>query len=102
MSLIDREALLEFGKVIPMTKVFADWDELDRNTKIAVLKYAQYVKRLISNAPAVDAVEVVRCEKCKHTKTDGCENPAIYCEKWDRWEMPSDFFCADGERRDNE
>lgn len=53
-------------------------------------------------APAVDAVEVVRCGECKHTETDGCEDPAIYCKKWDRWEMPPDFFCSYGERRIDE
>lgn len=42
-------------------------------------------------------VEVVRCKDCKHTGTDGCG--AIYCEKWDRWEIPEDFFCGYGERR---
>lgn len=43
---------------------------------------------------------VVRCKDCKHTKTDGMEEPAIYCKKWDEWEMPNDFFCAFGERRE--
>ena len=51
----------------------------------------------VEDAPAVDAVEVVRCKDCKHTDTDGCG--AIYCEKWDRWEMPEDFFCSYGKRR---
>ena len=53
----------------------------------------------IKDAPAVDAVPVVRCGKCKHTETDGCEDPAIYCKKWDRWEMPPDFYCGYGERK---
>lgn len=44
-----------------------------------------------------DYQELVRCKDCKHTKADGCG--AIYCKKWDRWEMPEDYFCADGERR---
>lgn len=56
-------------------------------------------RKLMEEAPAVDAVEVVRCGKCAHTETDGCEVPAIYCKKWDRWEMPEDFFCAYGERK---
>lgn len=45
----------------------------------------------------VDAIPLVRCKDCKHTKNDGCG--AIYCKVWDRWEMPKDYFCADGERR---
>jgi hypothetical protein len=47
-----------------------------------------------------DIVPVVRCKDCKHTDDDGCG--AIYCEKWDRWEMPEDFFCSYGERKNNE
>lgn len=46
-----------------------------------------------------DFVEVVRCKDCKFTETDGCEPPAIYCEKWDRWEMPEDAYCYLGKRR---
>ena len=53
----------------------------------------------IENCPTVDAVPVVRCKDCKHTKTDGMADPAIYCKKWDRWEMPSDFYCKYGERK---
>ena len=51
----------------------------------------------VESAPTVDAVPVVRCRECKHTKDDGCG--AIYCKIWDKWEMPEDFYCADGERR---
>lgn len=58
--------------------------------------------KIINQFPAVDAVEVVRCKDCKHTKTDECEDPAIYCKKWDRWEMPEDFFCGYGERKPDE
>lgn len=47
----------------------------------------------------VEFIKVVRCKDCKHSKTDGMDDPAIYCKKWDRWEMPSDFYCADGERK---
>lgn len=55
------------------------------------------VRDRIEALPTVDAVPVVRCKDCKHTKEDGCG--AIYCKVWDRWEMPEDYFCADGERR---
>lgn len=30
----------------------------------------------------------------------GMEDPAIYCEKWDRWEMPPDGFCWLGKKRE--
>ena len=62
----------------------------------------------------VDAVEVVRCKNCKHcfsidsdplTPYDGESH--WYCEKFDYdWNVlaldPCRFFCADGERRDEE
>lgn len=48
-------------------------------------------------AVADKCIDLVRCKDCKHTKDDGCG--AIYCKVWDRWEMPEDYFCADGERR---
>ena len=33
----------------------------------------------------------------KHSDNDDCD--ALYCVKWDKWEMPADFFCGYGERR---
>lgn len=48
---------------------------------------------------AIDCVHVVRCKDCKHADTGECEPQAIYCKKWDRWEMPEDFFCKFGERK---
>ena len=48
---------------------------------------------------APDVVSVVRCKDCKHTLIDG--ETAIYCEKWDRWEVPEDFFCGYGKRRND-
>ena len=54
----------------------------------------------VSKFPAADVVPVVRCKDCKHTGTDGLG--AIYCEKWDRWEMPEDFFCYYGKRKDGD
>ena len=50
--------------------------------------------------PAADVRPVVMCKECKWTKTDGMEDPAIYCEKWDRWEMPPDGFCWLGKKRE--
>lgn len=54
----------------------------------------------IDNIPAADVREVVLCRDCKWTKADGMEDPAIYCKKWDRWEMPPDGFCWLGEKRE--
>ena len=54
----------------------------------------------IDAIPAADVRPVVLCKDCKWTKTDGMEDPAIYCKKWDRWEMPPDGFCWLGKKRE--
>ena len=68
-------------------------------TNITVhLEYDEVVERLKAEGWVIP----VRCWECKHTKTDGMDNPAIYCKKWDRWEIPSDFYCKYGERKGGE
>lgn len=54
----------------------------------------------LEDFPAADVRPVVLCKNCKWTETDGMEDPAIYCEKWDRWEMPPDGFCWLGKKRE--
>ena len=67
----------------------------------------------IANAPTVDAVEVVRCEKCKHavwdeeTKLWKCVESAEYDEESGEWfgfceYHYGDYFCSCGERKDDE
>lgn len=85
MRLIDADALLSKGPFVVRMNDFGE--------------YFVTVEE-INKMPTVDAVQVVRCRDCKHTKDDGCG--AIYCKIWDKWEMPEDFFCADGERRSDE
>lgn len=67
----------------------------------------------VEEAPAVDAVEVVRCGKCRHynlqitsagTETMCCTISADYDPDVGVWYgftsyPPPDFYCADGERR---
>ena len=69
MDLIDREAL--------MSAVMAQ-DVVDKSL----------AKRLIIQAPTVDAVRVVRCGQCRYFRTEKCTS------REDRW------YCADGERRE--
>ena len=53
-------------------------------------------------APAVDAVEVVRCKDCKHGDIDDPVFPCqYYCHMGHMWN-DAYHFCADGERRDDE
>ena len=54
------------------------------------------LKRMIDNAPTVDAVEVVRCKDCKYWE-DGYFG---YCTKIHS-AMEYDAFCSNGERKDN-
>ena len=58
--------------------------------------YPAIVKSSIESAPAVDAVEVVRCQECEipHNKYTGCP-------KLNGLVTPSDFYCPYGERRIN-
>ena len=60
-------------------------------------------RKLIAEAPAVDAVEVVRCKDCKFWHTDwiprSCERkPWRYCEMIDGISSQN-HFCAYGKRR---
>lgn len=51
----------------------------------------------IGKIPAADVVEVVRCKDCKYAQ-DG----AVFGQDWCAdAEIHPDFFCADGERKDN-
>ena len=54
-----------------------------------------FAKEVIGDAPTVDAVEVVRCEVCKHH--DHCE-VETFLRYVDRIENP---YCSAGERKDN-
>ena len=58
----------------------------------------------IRNAPTVDAVEVVRCAKCKYWLHVGdglgdCTNPRFHLEGHADPTMKMDDFCSCGERR---
>ena len=70
---------------------------IDRiETEMASNEMRLYIsKNQIDHAPTVDAVEVVRCEECRHKC--GEHDGYICCDK-NRWHEP-DWFCADGERR---
>lgn len=55
----------------------------------------RYLRNRINKLPAIDAVEVVRCEDCDvpHNKWTGCPmlNGLV---------TPPDFYCGFGERRE--
>ena len=57
----------------------------------------------ITNAPTVDAVEVVRCRDCKHwhKETLFCDYMP-YGEAHERVNWYADDFCSYGERKDGD
>ena len=65
--------------------------------------FDETIDSVVNEQPTVDAVEVVRCEKCKHWGYHGgygyfCNHP-----KSMRFKSKKDDFCSYGERRtDNE
>ena len=79
-DLISREALLEAIRtdVAPFT--------------------LSMVFRHIHSAPAVDAVEVVRCKDCRYGEDLGEECFCHYCGS--DWNLP-DHYCSYGERRED-
>ena len=47
--------------------------------------------------------ELVRCKDCKYCYAEGFVNVRNVCEKhYDFGNVDDDWFCADGERRDDE
>lgn len=56
------------------------------------------VRRTIENAPAVDAVPVVRCRDCKHWLKDfaGCSDIVGLCE-WANYAVGANGYCLYGE-----
>ena len=50
-----------------------------------------------------ESVPVVRCKDCKYYNTAGCDDGCGWCERdGDGYESFDDWFCAGGERKDNE
>ena len=72
-----------------------------------------YAMLILREAPTVDAVEVVRCKKCKHaiwdeeTKLWRCVESAEYDEEMGGYfgvceYHYGDFFCSYGKRKDGD
>ena len=57
---------------------------------------------VVTNAPAVDAVPVVRCKECEYTDTEvGLPDGALYCNEWNSV-VRSHWYCCRGARMDDE
>lgn len=58
---------------------------------------------LVESAPAVDAVEVVRCKDCKYYKKGSCELHSVWPDEYSTgydYRPDDDDFCSYGERRE--
>ncbi len=84
-DLISRSALLK--KIKPP-------QEDDERSAVLIGDARRIIRDFVVAAPAVDAVEVVRCKDCAapHNRWTGCPNLNGLIP-------PDDFFCARGERR---
>lgn len=51
--------------------------------------------------PTIDAVEVIRCEYCKHSEEALLPDQELWCRVKDTF-CTFDWFCADGKRRTND
>lgn len=64
-----------------------------------------YLLNADEEIPTADVVEVVRCKECiwyDEKRSCGSGDHALYeCRNLERF-FPPDFFCKDGERRDDE
>ena len=97
--LIDADALLNrFNTEIPIRPVSLTYD-------------MGTVLKAVMDSPTVDAEPVVRCKDCKyaHMTYDGevkyCDRISMPDDEGDygyALYLPGDWFCADGERRDDD
>lgn len=70
----------------------------------------QYIRQHMGNVPTVDAVPVVRCKDCKHRgyligkekkyPDDVCK--AQCYDNYYSWIPGDDWYCANGERREDD
>ena len=104
MRLIDKDALTDEIK-----HTLWDWESVDDIKSSTVLK--QTISD-INNMPTVDAVEVVRCKDCRWFDKKTEHSSYGYCHAMKHaylsknWEISiyrtykEDFYCADGEKKD--
>ena len=73
--------------------------ERNRNLVFAACEIKQDFADMISNAPNVDSVSVVRCRDCKH-----CDPENYHCDHYMGTGAPlrrkADDFCSYGERKE--
>lgn len=112
--LIDANALLEVGRARKIIEVIGNWQELPGCAKSACVRLDTAHKKMILDAPTVDAVEVVHGEWTT-IEDDYCGLTSLQCsecnqEYWFEDDPPRKIYnycpnCGakmDGERKDND
>ena len=91
VDLIDRQAAIDALGERPMLSGDCEWE-------IAARKQYDDDRAAIENVPSAQP-EIIRCKDCIHHED---ESPGmVYCPNQVGGWVGEDFFCADGERRDN-
>ena len=91
MRLIDADAL-----IVEIKTCLWDWESVNGIMAKTVLN--QTITD-VGNMPTIDAVPVVRCKDCKHGDK---ENGQYYCHYTGETWNDGNFYCAGGERKDDE
>ena len=94
MRLIDADAILD-----DFLKRYTEM-ERDRKLVFAACEIKQDFADMISNAPTVDAVPVVRCKDCIHSYDDLC-GLCCTCGPYVDCVVQPEFYCADGKRKED-
>lgn len=97
MRLIDADAILKADENSDKALVLGSGKSLG-------IAYA-LLKKKVADAPTVDAVQVVRCENCKHLCVWNRKDIYAFCPKTNIVFLPFEkdtrtFFCSYGERKD--
>lgn len=71
---------------------------IDNQNAEVIAGCVDITRRLIENAPTVDAIVVVRCRDCKYSEP--CKpHKKIWCPRIGRY-LNADFYCAEGAKRE--
>ena len=89
-DLIDRQAAMN---------AFAERVKRSNNSDFAPVPRWNDAVEIVENLPSVDAVEIVRCEDCKHWYSDA--DSGMACE-FTNMSQPEDGFCNWAERRQDD
>lgn len=104
--LIDADAIEKHCRNTKIIELFPEWKDFPCAMKNALIRYGKEWKKIIQNAPTVDAVEVVRCKDCEHSKPITILNEnrvQLHCRM--QYGFPCvepDEYCSRGERREGE